>query len=352
MRHLNAISDCLLAACRSDPLMRRVRQLVAPGRAVESRVFLGSYTPPHVGPKVSPRVGGEASSASGRTSDCPGLLLVDKVCRRAPDVNIEAQRTHCTLPLRGYRGPMSLIVLADRATDEAKWLAERRKIVTASEACHLMGTADKSWCKSKSDLAKEKLSGDRGFVSPRMVAGTFWEPHIKDYFSACSGINTGGDTRLYGNTESPWLGASIDGWVNYVRPLDRTRMPLEAFLTVYLDGETYEGAEAVQSLLEASQGQPWCRWDISLGLEGWANIEVKNQASKDRPKWNKPEGAPAYYETQAQAQMAVVPVDVVLLVACVDRNEIYCHVIRRDEFFIELYRETARAFVEEFLAPR
>lgn len=251
---------------------------------------------------------------------------------------------------------MSLVVLADRAEDEEKWKSARRKAVTASDCVHLMGAADKHWLKTPEELAAEK----RGSGSPSsqlMQAGSFWEGPILSYLDEILGLETEPETVLIQDPSLPFLACSPDAWLGYGESwaITRPRRALEGFLHLYQEGDAFYGEEAVQRLLEAlakaravempSDGRLW--WEAARCL-----VEVKNQASKDRPKWNKPSGPPKYYECQCQAQMAVIPVDFVLLAAKVDANEIFAHVVARDDFFIELLVDTARAFHEEYLAGR
>ncbi len=238
---------------------------------------------------------------------------------------------------------MTVIHLADRAANESTWLAMRRNVVTASEACHIMGTADPGWSKSWDKLALEKQSGERGEVTPRMAAGTWWEKPILEYLRTLSGFWVGHETALLGHVDHPHIAASVDAWVGRSESRNPSQEPLEAFLALYVDGVALGGSEAWAGFRELQRAARW-------HAEAWALAETKNQASKDRPKWNKPGRPPEYYETQAQAQMAVVPLDLVFLTAKVDANELHVHAIRRDDFFIADYRSEAKRFYDRYLA--
>lgn len=157
-----------------------------------------------------------------------------------------------------------------------------------------------------------------------------------DYLSAVAGLEIQPSTGLYVSDTYPFMGATPDGFV--LGPGASIR-GLRDWLVVQYQFEIKRGEEAFQVLHDV------------LSQAGYRSlVEAKNQESKRRSKWNKEAGGPAYYENQAQHQLVVLddyPLN--LLVAKVDANELYVHVVEADEMYGELLADTCRAFAEKYL---
>lgn len=229
-----------------------------------------------------------------------------------------------------------LLVDRERDGDEA-WLTARRKLVTASESAHLMGKADKSWAKSEDGLAQEKRGSGPLVPSPLLSAGQFWEGPILDYLAAVAGLEIRPSSGLYVSDRYPYMGATPDGFV--LGPGASVR-GLRDWLVLQHQFEILRGEEAFQRLHDV------------LSQVGYRSlVEAKNQESKRRSRWNKEAGGPPHYENQAQHQLAVLDdYKVNLLVAKVDANELYVHVVESDELYVELLADTCRVFAEKYLA--
>jgi hypothetical protein len=228
-----------------------------------------------------------------------------------------------------------LLVDRERDGDEA-WLKARRKLVTASESAHLMGKVDGSWRKSEEDLAKEKRGSGHLPSSPLLEAGKFWEEPILRYLALTAGLEVQGSPGLYVSDQYPYMGATPDAFVTG----SGRRIPaLAGWLVVQYQFEILRQEEAVTALHDV------------LSQHGYrALVEAKNQESKRRSKWNKEAGGPPYYENQAQHQLAVLDdYQINLLVAKVDANELYVHVVESDELYVELLADTCRVFAEKYL---
>lgn len=209
-------------------------------------------------------------------------------------------------------------------------------MVTASESAHLMGLAPSYWALSEEELAERKLKAEEFQSSPAMAAGSYWEPAILEYLSAVTGLGITPNAALYRHDDYPFVGATPDGYADLVVPGDRVP-ELVAYLTVVSHFEVLQGEEALSSLY------------ASMAESSETLVEVKNQESKRRSKWYKEEGPPEHYVAQVQHQLAVMGADLGLLVAKVDANELYVHVIESDPLYHELLFETCAEFFDKYL---
>ena len=222
-----------------------------------------------------------------------------------------------------------------RDEDYQGWLEARRKVVSASESAHLMGAANQRWRKSAEQLAEEKLNPPERFDNKHMAAGRFWEDHIIGWFNQATGLGVVPNGCFFRHPEHA-MGATPDGFL-MEGPLDETWCEHTAqWLTVLEGPDLLTGEGAVLRLRQ---------W---LGDDG-AVVEVKHQPSKRRSYWNKPLHPPADYECQVQHQATVCSTEKGLLLAKVDHNELYCHLLERDEMFCELLVDTCNDFAETYL---
>lgn len=232
---------------------------------------------------------------------------------------------------------MTYRIVADRDSDEEAWLKARRELITASESAHLMGLIKGSWAMTEEQMADRKRSGATIPSTPLLAAGRWWEGSIIRYVSDICGLDIQDSSALYISDQHPFMGATPDGLLE--GGMREPAWDLAEWLTVIHDFETYKGPAAVTFLREVFE------------LNGSrAILEVKNQESKRRSKWNKEAGGPDYYENQVKHQLAVLDdFPIGLLAAKVDANELYIHVIDTDRGYQELLIETCRDFAQKYL---
>lgn len=220
-------------------------------------------------------------------------------------------------------------------------------MVTASESAHILGQTPKYWAMDEEQLAERKLSGEEFKPNAVMCAGTFWEPFIADYIHRATGIFVQPSSALYQHEEHSFLGATPDGYavLDAVPGAEPRVHELVSYLTVVHNFEVYRGEEALEKLYEALVGQK--NTQDGLGYQGL--VEIKNQESKRRSKWYKEEGPPHHYYCQVQHQLCVMGAEVGLLVAKVDANELYVHVVEADPLMHELLVDSCRDFCQQYL---
>lgn len=236
------------------------------------------------------------------------------------------------------------VLVADRDGNEEAWLAARRTLVTASESAHLMGCYRGAPFELPADhLARRKLEPDpvADAVGVAAHAGRFWEDSILGWFLELTGLWVNPRTTLFRSREHPFMGATPDGEVVYAVPDPPWDLFAAPYLRVVTDFDTVEGREAAEVL----------RTMVGLRLEAGHRVllEVKNQESKRRSRWNKPGKTDAGYRNQCLHQAVVMEADLVLLAARVDANELYVHPIVRDAEYEERLVSTCRRFHERYL---
>ena len=230
-----------------------------------------------------------------------------------------------------------LYQVADRAQDEEGWLRARRNLITASESCHLVGTAHRRWRKSPDELHDSKMFSNVE-VTAKMRAGQFWENSILEWFSELTGIAATGASALLANTQFPGLGATPDGTLNFIqdpKAIQRAmKAPTISLLRVVGAEMVFEGPDALAYLVQVLDNEGF----------GGTPLEVKNQESKNRYKWNREDSSKVvHYVTQVNHQTLVMEQKLGLLAARVDANELYIHCVPADkEHQQEIIDETRR----------
>lgn len=234
-----------------------------------------------------------------------------------------------------------LHILADREVDEQAWLKARRSYITASESCHLVGTAHHKWRKSPQELYNAKQTPIKG--TGKMRAGQFWEDGILAWISECTGVWLQPSSKLLGNTKTPGLAATPDACTENIQSNSdwekAVNAPTAEFVQLQFMGEIFSGPDAVEQLHKIIDA-------YGVTLAPW---EVKNQASKDRYKWNKDNTEKiAHYVTQSQHQQLVMEQPVGFLAAKVDANELYIHVLPADSEHQQKIKDCANEYHRRF----
>lgn len=180
-------------------------------------------------------------------------------------------------------------------------------------------------------------------VTAKMRAGQFWEDGIIAWFCELTGYAATPASALLGNTQFPGLGATPDGTLNFIQDPKRIKKainsPTVELLKVVGDEHVFEGKDALAYLTHL------------LDEEGFGGtpLEVKNQESKSRHKWNRVDSTKvAHYVTQVNHQMLVMERKVGLLAARVDANELYIHVVPADVVHQTEIVKAAKEYHEQF----
>lgn len=220
--------------------------------------------------------------------------------------------------------------VADREIDEAAWLEARRSLVTASESAHLMGLlASKPWGLLPDELAERKLDPSPQRVGPPAHAGRWWEGPDLAWAARVTGLRLLPSSSLWRSRAEPSMGATTDA---LALPGGERDPEVATYLTVMDEWDSWSGDEAAARLAEA------------VADAGWATCESKHQESKRRSRWTKPGKAPKDYVCQARHQALVHDAPLSLLVARVDANEVYVHIVPRDRPYEEVLAKACRTF--------
>lgn len=110
-------------------------------------------------------------------------------------------------PVRGCRGVGMRRKVAD-SKDRGHWLAERRKLITASDVAAVMGK--NPYCSAK-EVFNRKISGIEQEPNADMQRGVELESIILRTFGQKIRRPCRQLTGLWVNDEFPWLGATLDG---------------------------------------------------------------------------------------------------------------------------------------------
>jgi hypothetical protein len=213
--------------------------------------------------------------------------------------------------------------VCDAEADRQRWLDERRKVVTGTGLGVLLGY--NPWEDPDALILRYKEERERGY-SRFMWWGTQMEvPNLKAY-EAITGDKC---APYHGFHVRGHIGSTLDGLTLLsddggllVDPNHVCNAP------TFLENFSYD----LQALYEEHGPGPY-------------PLEMKNTDDRKVSEWGR-EGPPKHYWCQAQAQAYVTDAPACILVGKLGHANIRCHVIWRNDFFLE---EEALPAAEEFM---
>lgn len=232
------------------------------------------------------------------------------------------------------------MLVIDAVADRERWLAERWNCVTGSGLAALMGLSP--FTDRQKLLTKYITRNDTFKVNRKMQWGTNSEVWVGNMLADQLSSRTVNAVQFvpenkFRRVDGTYIGATGDG---FLRQEVLPWKPHFDWTTACPSGHI-KNWEAFEEEL------------VSLLSKGQVELEIKTCGDDQLKYWNDPKaGPPSYYWTQCQAQMFVLGVDAMAIVAKIGAHDTRGHIVHYDKAFMDEAQVSAQEFMQQVKEAR